>query len=357
MESDDGGDRCDGVGIGPTGNIGGGFREAGDDLAVGAGPEDAGEASDDVAAVEVGEYEDIGATGDGAGEIFGAGGLGQQGAVDLEFAVDLDFEVTLLRVLFGEGGGGGYLMRVGGGKAAFARMAEQCDARGLAGELAAEVRGLEGDGGKLLDAGIGNDAAVGEDENALVSDVGASGVGDDAAANGVAGGGFYDTCERAEEGAGGGADAADHAVGAAVLHHHGGVVVRVQQEAAGVGEAEVFVTFEGLEKAAEIGEIIGRLRVYDTKTVGGDVFRAGSFFDDGAASEQDGDAETEFVKFPSGPQHANVFAFGKDDAFGVALEPAVDGLNKRHGRARGQQGGEERRAAQAGIAVGGNLAY
>ena len=199
------------------------------------------------------------------------------------------------------------------------------------------MRGLQGDGGQLLDVGRGDDAAVGHDDHALVPEVGQPGVRDHATAHEVlSAGGLDHAQEGTQEGVGGRLGAADHAVRASVLHHHGSVVVRVEQERARVGEAESLVAVERLEKAGEIVEIGRALGVDHAEVVRGDLLAAGRLLDDRAASQQDRDAEAELVEAAPGPQHAQIFPFGKHDSFRMPPQSAEDGLDELHGLRRGR---------------------
>ena len=91
------------------------------------------------------------------------------------------------------------------------------------------MRGLQGDGGQLFDIRLGDYAAIGHDEHAMVTDVGPAGVGHQTAADQMMRARGFDHAEqRPEERAGRGIHAADHAVSPAVLHHHGRVVVGIE---------------------------------------------------------------------------------------------------------------------------------
>lgn len=81
------------MGAGAAGDLGGGLGEAGEDLAEGVGAgEQLDEFEGDVAAVKVGEDEHVGATGDGAIDLFGASDDGVEGGIHLDLAIDLDIE-------------------------------------------------------------------------------------------------------------------------------------------------------------------------------------------------------------------------------------------------------------------------
>src|SRR5471032_1971664 len=77
LTADDGGGAEDVVRARAAADLGGGPREAGEDLAEGVrAGEVLHELVGDVAAVEVGEDEDVGLAGDGAGDALGAGDEG-----------------------------------------------------------------------------------------------------------------------------------------------------------------------------------------------------------------------------------------------------------------------------------------
>jgi hypothetical protein len=332
LESDDGGDANDFFDGCATGKVGGGFVEAEEELAVGVG---FGEAVDefegDVAGVEVGEDEDVGAAGDGAAGGFEGADFGDDGGVGLEFAVDLGFEVVFDEVLFGEGGGGGDAFGVLGLGAATGGVAEHGDAGDAAGELTAELGGFDGDAGELFDVGVGDDAAVGEDEEAFVAVVAIGDLEDHAAGDAFdSGQGLDELEEGTQDAAGGGGGASDEAVGLAVLEHHGAEVIGVGDDLDGVGLGDAAVAVELFEAFDEEGKVFGFFGVDDVDAAQGGVDFFGGFFDFVAFAEEDGDAEFAFDVLDGSGNDVGLGAIGEDDTLGVAFEFIKDRLYKFH---------------------------
>ncbi len=97
LDGDDGGDVDDVIGGAASGEVAGGPSQSLQDGAERAGFCEAfGKLVGDVADVEAGEHEDVGAAGDGAAGGLAAGDFRDEGGVDLELAVDEELWGALL---------------------------------------------------------------------------------------------------------------------------------------------------------------------------------------------------------------------------------------------------------------------
>lgn len=333
LEAYGGGDAEDFVVGGTARKVGAGFGDAEEELAVCFG---AGEVFDefagDVGAVEVGEDEDVGFSGDEGVAAFDAGEVGDDGGVGLHFAVNFHLESGFGGALFGEGGGGGDFLDGGAGGAAFVGVAEEGDAGFVAGELAADFAGLDGDAGELVHGGFGDDGAVGKEDDAafavaFVAEVEHLATGD----GGDAGEGLDEGDEGAQCVGGGEAGADDEAVHEVVLEHHGGEVSRHEQSFAHLVVAEAAVAGEFFETGDEGFHFGGCGGVHDADVGESDVFGGGDFFDFGAVADEDGRAEAHAGETSSGAEDGGFGSLGKDDALGVFSEFFVNGLDESHG--------------------------
>ncbi len=334
LGADDGGDAEDIVGAGAPGHVGGGAVEAEEDLAVGIGAGDVlDELAADVGGVEVGENKDIGAAGDFAFGEFAAGDFGDDRGVELEFAVEVGLEVVAGGDLLGEGGGGLDFADGGVGSAALGGEGEHGDARRGAEEVAGEAGGFDGDVGELLDGGVGDDAAVGQDEDAVFADPSVFDLQDHATGGGGGLGGDFDDLEEGpEDAARDFVGARDQAIGLVQGDHHGAVIIGFEHDLAGLMTLQALASAQDLVTADEGVEVFGLFGVDDADAFEGDVEGGGGRFDAGAVAEEDRDAETEGIELAGGLEDAWLSAFGEDNSFGVPLQALDDRADETHGR-------------------------
>lgn len=177
-----------------------------------------GELVTNIAGVEIREDEDVGFAGDrAAGSFFGADGR-NDGGIGLEFAVDHEMGCAFFDKLRS----GNDFVNDGIFAAAFGGEGEHGDNGLDADEGAAGFSGDDGDVGELFGGGIGDDAAIGVDEHAVVA-VGA--IGDDheeTTGEGFdAGFGFKDVEGGADRIGSAVGSAGDIAIGEAFAHAHG----------------------------------------------------------------------------------------------------------------------------------------
>ena len=338
MQADDSGDGCDCFHRVGARHIGGWLGQSGEDLAVGLTPEQAGQLAGRVAAVQIGKNQHVGATRHGTGHPFVARRYGQKGRVDLQFPVDFHLEMPGLRLLPGERRGRCHFFRAGRDRAAFGRVTQHGHTRYLSGELPAEMRGLQRNGGELFDVGRGNHSAIGHDHHAVMAEIGATGVDDQAAADQMLGiRGFDHAKKRTEQRGSRGFDAADHAVGASVLHHHGRIVIRIEQQLARVRQTELLVALQCFQKAAKVGEVRRIFRIDHAQVIERHFLAPGHFFHHRATSEENRNAAAEFVKTPPGLDGTEIFPLGKNNALGMAAQAPKNGFDKFHGLRAGRQ--------------------
>lgn len=171
LDADDGGDAENIVSARTAGNVSSGAIESKKDLAVGIRARYVPDQfAGDVAGVEVREDENIGFSGDGTFWQFAGRNFGNERGVHLELAVKIGMDLFFASLLFCQGGGGFNFAdgRVCG--AAFGGEREQRDAGADPNELARELSGGDCDVGELIDGGVGNDAAIPHEENAVFAE-------------------------------------------------------------------------------------------------------------------------------------------------------------------------------------------
>ncbi len=305
MEGGDEGGGVDVVGGAAAGEVVEGFGEALEEGAVGGG---AAEAFDefvaDVAAVEVGEDEGVGVSGDGRAGGFAGGDGGDEGSVGLEFAVDAE-----LGGAFGDDAEGFLDFGNGGVRGtAFGGEREKGEGGLFLHDGADAGGGGDGDFGELDGVGVDVDGAVGKGVDAF------GGAEEHDAGDGTDAGGGADAVEGGADGVGGGVSgAADEAVGVTGGDHEGGVEEGGADDGAGFEFGDAFGAAAFVVEAP-VAVVLG-------------------------AADEDGFDEFFAAEAIGGGEDAGVGAFGEDDAaagpegadlFDLLSEEALGGDGKRH---------------------------
>lgn len=333
LDADDGGGAEDIVRAGTAGYLGGGLAQSGEDLAEGVGAgEKLHEFEGDVARIEIGENEDVGASADGALHALDAGDGEVEGGVHLDFALDFELEVKRFGLGAGELGGVADFYQRGLVGGALGGVAEHGDARHFVGEVAGDAGGGEGDVAELLGGGIGDDAAIREEKGAVGAHFFLVEIENHQRGGMEHAGQTRDDLENGPEGAGGAVGGAgDESVGLAGGDHHGGEVAIVFHGGAGLGEFEALDAAELFELDDKGVEILAAFGLDDANALEVNVEFGGRLLDGGAVAEQDGHAHAAGHPLAGGLQDTRIGALGENDAFGMALKFLGEFGDERHG--------------------------
>ena len=323
LDGDGGGGAEDGFEAGGAGDLGGGTGEAEDDLAVGLG---AGEVLEqlegNVGGIQVGEDQDIGGqAGLGAGELDFSGG-GVDGHIGLQLAFDVDFEELSAGLLAGQGGRRGHALGIRGVGGAFGGVAEHGHARGTAEEVAGEFAGFQGDGGEILHRGIGDEPAVGKEQQAVIAVVLEMRPEDQAGGKdfGDVGEGFDSLDQGAEKGGGQRLVAADDGVGLTVLDHQRTEIMGAGDNFRWIGNLQRAVTGHVLHAPTEQPKIGGGGRIDDMDEGERHAMGGGQGADAFAVAQENGGDGFVFDEVGGDLEDAQILAFGEDDALGMAAQ-------------------------------------
>lgn len=323
------------IDVSAAANFGAGFLQADDQLAVSACSGDYLEHfGGDIAGVEIGKDEDIGAAGDEAiAETFLLGDLRIEGGVELEFPLKIGIEINGGGFGLGDGEGLSDFENTGmGGFAGVGGEAEEGDPRGSVGQVGHADGGGDGDISQLGGIGIGDNAAIGEEEESLLADCGIFLIEDHHGGGGFDGRLGGDDAEEGAQSAGrGGGGSADQGIDTAGQEHEGGEVMAIEEKLFLLVEGEIGEVGNGFQHGQEEIHIVASFRFEDPHSIEADIEEACIFLNAGPIAEEDGDATLAGDDLSGGLKDARVATFGEDDAFGVVAELLVEGFEEGHG--------------------------
>lgn len=283
LGGDDNGGAEDVDGVSSAADFGAWLDQAGDDLPVAAGAgDDLNHFGNDIAAVEVGEHQDIGFSGHrSAGNAFLLSGEIDQRGINLQLAVYFDGDAHSLG-LFAcfEGGEADALDAFGQARDAFVgefgggarQVTEQGDPRQLVGKVGGDIGSGHGDIGQLVGGWFRDDPAIGEKEDSFDAEFGVVLIKDEhggATADMLL---ARDNLKEGSECAGGGAGGAGNkGVGPSGDEHHGGKILSAQEEFAVILDVEAAEAGQFLHHGEEQFKIFTAFGLNDANAIEPDI--------------------------------------------------------------------------------------